>query len=409
MNTKTTQRGRFDARTIVSPMRCGTETKNQDRARWSPAAQVAVVCDGVTSAPFAAEAAELITSASPVLFDRHPLERLRILCGLLYQRRAEAMELDLHLPENTPPAMQAMLAEVARENLKNAFQTTLAALRLQAGKQVVQADMLTCGDSALFAFGPDGTLLHTSLVSGPENSDSPAVGHGSDAQAVLLEAGSQMRVRVLGDGRAHRMLMQRAGILQPESWLVCRMLGAWPRPRTVPTGPSQRTGKFRFMPDQLLLIPRHLVDALKDPDPGDCRRVQFPRSMRITRVQPPLHEAIRFDRRGSVTAVLPDHLETGECRYLQEKFPPDTQFLLATDGFYSGFENPEQIWDWLLVNARLLERPDERADLLRALHERLHAARGDDDISFVWVFPREGQSQARRVCCPAQSEDANAC
>ena len=44
--------------TVVSPMYDGADKKDQDRAVWFPVNQTACVCDGVTSSPFAAEAAE---------------------------------------------------------------------------------------------------------------------------------------------------------------------------------------------------------------------------------------------------------------------------------------------------------------------------------------------------------------
>lgn len=74
---------------------------------------------------------------------------------------------------------------------------------------------------------------------------------------------------------------------------------------------------------------------------------------------------------------------------MQDRFALDTHFVLTSDGFYGCFENPADLWSWLIRHREGLQDPPERQELLDALHHTLQEGHSDDDISFVWVFPRQ--------------------
>ena len=88
-----------------------------------------------------------------------------------------------------------------------------------------------------------------------------------------------------------------------------------------------------------------------------------------------------------MTAVLPDHVHTGQWSYFEERFPVDAFYLLASDGFYGCFSEPEDIWHWLIDAEDQLLDELERPRVMRTLHQHRHREHGDDDISFVWVTP----------------------
>ena len=92
------------------------------------------------------------------------------------------------------------------------------------------------------------------------------------------------------------------------------------------------------------------------------------------------------------TAVLPDHFLSGQWSYVEERFPTDSQFVLATDGFYSAFPDSKALWCWLQDHGHELEDEESRERILLELHQQLHAKSGDDDISFVWVRPRQDEA-----------------
>jgi hypothetical protein len=84
-----TERG-YAAIVVVSPLVHGEDKKDQDRARFFEPGQSACLCDGVTSSPDSAQAAELVTSFAPTLFQGNVAERLGVLCDLLMALRQES-------------------------------------------------------------------------------------------------------------------------------------------------------------------------------------------------------------------------------------------------------------------------------------------------------------------------------
>jgi len=96
---------------VISPMYDGEEKKDQDRAVWYDASQTACLCDAVTSSPYEVEAADLAIIFSLVFFSGGVKSILRTLCNLLIALRAEKLHSEIHLPNDRPASMQAILRE----------------------------------------------------------------------------------------------------------------------------------------------------------------------------------------------------------------------------------------------------------------------------------------------------------
>ena len=96
--------------TVTSPMCFGGEDKNQDRVRWCASTRTAGICDGVTSSPFAADAAEMVAEFTPALFQGSIEDRLHAISDLLVARRLEAQSTEFHPPANTSSAMSEMFS-----------------------------------------------------------------------------------------------------------------------------------------------------------------------------------------------------------------------------------------------------------------------------------------------------------
>ncbi|NLX15203.1 MAG: hypothetical protein GXY44_16365 [Phycisphaerales bacterium] len=375
MALKTNHPEPFEALTVVSPMCMGDEEKNQDRAYWFAPGAVAALCDGVTTSPLAAEAAELVSKSIPILFQGPVGERLRVLCDLLSARRMEAMRSDITPPKNAPPGLQEMLQEVAREKMARALQTTLVALSLTAGDELILADLVLCGGSAFFAFSPQQGLLTSSLGGNPEETSS-----AEKSRRIPFGPGDELLAKVVADGTRYPKLMRRNGIGKPDQWLLCKPLDR--------CGSNKSKGGLWLETDDLLLVPKYLAGTSQDPLLQGYRRFPFSKMIRVASDRRPLRPSISFNDRGAVTAVLPDHFYTGHWTHSQDRFPVDTHFVLASDGFYSCFENPDGLWQWLQSHEAALHQAKERQDLLARLHKQLHTKSSDDDISFIWICPR---------------------
>lgn len=380
---------RFDALTVVSPLACGGEDKDQDRARWLPETRVASLCDGVTTSPRSGEAAELVTDLAPMLFGGDVSERLRGVCQLLISRRLEAQRERVVLPPDVPQAMQEMLAEVAREHLGKAFQTTLVAAQFTPTDDGVIAEIIRCGDSAFFAFSAAGDLL-TSSPSGDFTAPSTGSDNAAQADSIPFSPGDELLVKVLGRASdpAVRADIGQIDLKVPARWLICAPLDrCHRRPTTAQHGKESPT--LWLSSSDLILVPEYLLGRVVDQDGSQYRRIGYSPTIRSTASPAPPVPEINFTGKGSVTDVLPDHYFTDRWIHRQDRFPPDTGFVLASDGFYESFADPQELWAWLSTNKAHLHEEDQRRELMQQLHVRLHDKRGDDDMSFVWVFPKE--------------------
>ena len=385
----------FDALTIVSPGHSSGDIKDQDRTYWFKPGSVGALSDGATTSPFSAEAADFVVRMSPVLFQGPAEERLRVICDLLTARRIEAIHSPITMPADTPAAMQAMLEEVARENLARSFQATLVATCLTMAEDAVLADVVCCGDSAFFAFGSDSRLLLSSLSPGMHLHETD---DRQDA-SIRFEPGYELLARIITNSDEHPELQRQAETDVSGHWLLCSPLDS----REVFSNSRHKTSPGHFLrPSDVLRVPAHLVGAVRDAGDGRYYRVPFSHRIRLARDGAQENGRAGFESKSSVTAALPDHFYTGGWRQFQERFPADASFVLASDGFYSGFSEPAALWTWLQEHEAGLRSPAEREQLLAELHRRLEEKSGDDDISFVWISrtgttnpPRKEKAHAR--------------
>ena len=385
----------FDALTVVSPLACGGDDKNQDRARWSPYARVASVCDGVTSSPRSSEAADLVTDLAPMLFKGDVRERLGGICDLLYMRRLQVRDEPVVLSPATPPCMHEMLLDVTRERMKIALQTTLVAAAFTATDNGTVGDVVRCGDSAFFAFSPSGELLASSPAWAPTPAAVDACACSS-SRGIRFGPGDKILVKVLGRASSRELAPQASQIRAKyrKRWLVCTPLdGCTECDPTAQQGTELPT--FWLTADGRLLVPEYLIGGAPRKCGEQYESVLYSSSIRLASNTQPAASAISFTGSGAVTEVLPDHYISDRWVHRQEHFPSDAQFLLASDGFYGAFDGPRQLWNWLAANKSALAQDKERSDLMLQLHERLQSKSGDDDMSFVWIFPT---ARPQRTC-----------
>jgi hypothetical protein len=386
-------RSYYDAVVIISPAVGGGEKKDQDRAAWFEKSYVAVVCDGTSSSPHAAEAAELTVSFTPPLFRGDLKSRLATLCDFLEERRLQSLHRPVVLARGTPAGMRQALIEVVMKQRQQGFQTTLTCVALTILDGRVSVRLLTCGDSAFFAFDPEGHLLADSLCLGTDGRIAAKEVPGSPSQA----PGSQMLRFVPGDEMLCRAictlsnwpeLAAEMGIPagHADRWLVCRPLDVFVNDRWGSSN-DNRAGQVSLTPSHLLVVPDYLVTRPRDEDYVNYRRCRLSTQVRIWPAPQADKPPSSSSGAGSVTAVLPDHFYQGRWHYSEEMFPLEAQFLLATDGFYRSFADPSEQWSWLQEHERQLLHNDTRAAPMMELHAGLARKRGDDDMSFVWLRP----------------------
>ena len=190
----------YAALAIVSPMMFGEDEKDQDRARWYGPGQRACVCDGVTSSPCSGEAAELVASHTPIMFDGNSKDKLQTVCDLLMARRKECQQSEMVFPDGTSPAMQNILRKVMQEKRASSFQTTLVAAEFVCSEKAMSAHILKCGDSAFFAFSNEGELLSSSLAHGPHNNRATQNKHNHSSlfDGMSFGPGDEILVRIEG-------------------------------------------------------------------------------------------------------------------------------------------------------------------------------------------------------------------
>ena len=368
---------------VVSPMVFGEECKDQDRARFFGPGQIACVCDGVTSSPHSAKAAELVTSMVPVLFRGNRRERLAMMCDLLTAERKQLQATPPSAPGDMPPGMQTMLRKVLQDKQATSFQTTMVAAQVRANEEEVIIDLLRCGDSALFAFSGDGDLLSSSLAR-----PSPLADKESDplaAKEFRFGPGDQILVRVEGDLGEHARPAVKSGrpSQHVRKWIVCTPVRTCSATKATTTRPRELV----IRPDDQLLVPRCLYGRQLESRGRQYRCLDYSSTIRIMPTSPACVMPDGIDHGGSATAVLPDHFYGGRFDSLKDRFPPGTHFVLCSDGFYSAFATASEMWAWLQQNEGVLGNGRQQEPELRGLHRRLHERYGDDDMSLVWMYP----------------------
>lgn len=379
----------FEALAVVSPLVEDGEEKNQDRARWFPHVAVATVCDGTSSSARSAEAAQLVADLSPMLFGEDTEECLRGICRLLTLRRAAAQHRPVKLAPGLPPAMQELMSSVARERMSSSYQTTMVSASFTFVDEQVSAEIVRCGDSALFAYSPSGELL---LSSPPLDAVADErEGHGSqNHDFTSFGPGDELLVKVLGTLTDHPEIASRSGVQAryASRWVVCMPLDQCER-GNVTRRLKCDVAPLMLRPGTLLLTPRYNLERHAGVQDTVYRRLRFATAIRAVQPSDPVQDApqVVFGAKSNLTAVLPEHVLSGRWVHRTETVPADTHFVLASDGFYGAFDSPGEQWKWLIRHGKRLCDHGSREQLLQKLHARLRSRDGDDDISFIWVSP----------------------
>ena len=369
----------------VSPSVFGGEAKNQDRAAFDDSTQTACVCDGITSSPHAGRAAKIITKAASLILD-DPSTNLEMATNYLLDRRIAALASPVKINASVSAPIRSLVQEAAKESLKKSFQTTFVALRCEIQQSDVEATMLSCGDSGIFAFSPSGQLLFTNLSGGQRP---PAEQHKPSCKTLRFCPGQELLTKSLGTLSHFPIIAQSLQIRTPDNWFLCRAIRLFDS--SAPSPVSQGRLALNLYPDELLAVPKYLVTHVKGAQCHTLGWLNYSRFVRriFTPVEDYSH--LTFDLRGHTTAALPDAYKAGQCFNISERFPEDTHFLLCSDGFYRVFSTPAEMWAWLTDHQSALTIRKQKKQLLADLHDRLNQACGDDDISFVWMRPPYGK------------------
>jgi hypothetical protein len=307
--------------------------------------------------------------------------------------REEYQQTEMVFPDGTSPAMQDVLRKVIQKKRASSFHTTMVAMKLACDEKKVVAHSLKCGDSAFFAFSHEGELLSSSLTNSPDNSQGTQNKryHSSLFEGMSFGPGDQILVRVEGLLSNNDALSRQTQIQKKhhKKWLVCAPIEVCGRDKPLTDKTPMALRKLCLRPVDRLLVPRYLHGTKLTSKGQRYRILDYSSTIRFLSTEGTNVSRSRISQRGTTTKVLPDHFYGGYVESYQDRFPPETHFVLCSDGLYSCFSDATYMWRWLRDHIRALSHKDERQSVLRRLHSMLNAKSGDDDISFIWVYPRK--------------------
>lgn len=369
----------------VSPSMFGGETKNQDRILFDSETNTACVCDGTTSSPYAELAAKFVSRSAPILLDNHE-QNLKTMADYLMAYRDRAIKKGVKADNSIPVSIRSIVQDAVKVSLKQSFQTTLAAASFERQASCTVVRVLSCGDSGFWALSPIGELLFTTLQNVAEN---PIPSDYQEQSLIPYYPNSELLIKITGTLSEFPDLLKSHKRQSPDKWYVCKAV--------CHCGSEHAGGAINdsygssLKPGELLLVPKYLVAAPKDPEYQEFRRLYYSRFVHRTVSPGLIRSDMHFNLQGNTTAVLPDHFYTGQWVYLEERFPVDTHFLICSDGFYRAFSDLAQMWIWLKTNEDALMKKVCKRKLLQELHDQLSRICGDDDISFIWMIPSKGE------------------
>ena len=154
-------KAKYSVLRVVSPSQLG-ERKNQDRAVFCRPSSDFAVCDGVSSSPYSAKAATLLTLNAQLLLKK-PKKYLPKMVDKLQFYRQRAVEAGIKVSPSYPEAMQEILLEAGKTKLQKSFQSTMIAAKLSACDDGIRATIICFGDSGFFAVNRQGELLWNNL------------------------------------------------------------------------------------------------------------------------------------------------------------------------------------------------------------------------------------------------------
>ncbi len=367
----------YSAVTCLSPMAENGEEKNQDRARWYEPDQIACVCDGVSSSPYSDISAQILTDFAPAIFSDKEIERMHFICDLLMKLRKEALDRYTSSCENND-TLQSFLQDIARSKCSTSFQSTLMAVKLTKINKETIADIIKCGDSAMFVFNNKGVLLNTTLKDAAVSSVSN--------DEIIFGPGDELIVKVIGKLSEDTELSQKTNLSEEfaKNWSICKPVDG-PCIEKCKDSFSSLQPCLKLNKIEKVIVPDFLLNDSSVIKGSKYCAIEF--SSLIRAVSDTFQ--INFDivKETSETCVLPDHFYCGHCQFTQDRFPLDSHFVLGSDGFYSAFSNSQEMWNWLQENSDILKHNTETEKPLDQLHEKLQHQSGDDDISFIWAYP----------------------
>ena len=363
----------FQAVILKSPAQSDGELKNQDRAEWFSPVHTACVCDGVTSSPHAARAAEIASTFSPALFDRDIKQQLETLSNILLCQRLSAQDKGINIT-NTSANMQKIMQEAAREKLKHSFQTTLVAAKLFPHDHSITVRLIWIGDSGFFAYSTAGDLLLTNLAMETKllkNIINPQ-------QKIWFGPGAAIITKIVGELADYPALIRKTSF---RNAIICQVLSS-----SAETPIKKITSSGLWLnPGETLIVPSYLLSHPCDVRYRHLATVIYSRFIQSTAC--PMQDKIKVVLKdaANTTEVIPDHFETSNSHYLQEEFPEDAEFLLCSDGFYRCFNQPSEMLTFL----KRYRSSSKKAQFIKHLHHRLIDSFGDDDISVIWISPNK--------------------
>ncbi len=378
----------FRINQAVSPAIFKGEPKNQDRAFFDTQTCTAALCDGITSSPYAQKAATIVSRSASLIFGGDSDKNLKTICDLLMAHRKLTIKKGIKAAASIPESMKELVEEAAKAKLATSFQTTLVCAAFEYQQNNIYTKVLCCGDSAYFAFSSDGQMLLSNL----SHIDGEAANNQIDTdKAIYFSQGTELLTKIVGPLCKFSNIAAKMNILNAENWVVCHALSLCTKDEI--KAMSADNSVLRLKQNELILAPKYLFSMPKDLEYKEFRRLLHSRFIRQLSSLSKQVSDIRFSSQGAATAVLPDHYYTGQWKYFEERFAPDTHFLLCSDGFYHAFSNPAEIWDWLKTNEKHLAVSRQKKSVLTELHQRLNQSCGDDDISFIWVKPKDQKKE----------------
>jgi serine/threonine protein phosphatase PrpC len=182
---------------VVSPGKEDDELKDQDRIRLATRQedrallQFAAVCDGITTSPYAAEAAAYAASHVELLFN---VDGLKQIVDELRKMRAMLAEKPIELSEYKSEILKNIFVDVVRAKQQRSHQTTFVAVRMNHRPDQLLITAVSCGDSALFIVTENGELLYSNLN---VTSASDSFKHDSPVTDALPDSFDESRSNVL--------------------------------------------------------------------------------------------------------------------------------------------------------------------------------------------------------------------
>jgi hypothetical protein len=206
--------------------------------------------------------------------------------------------------------------------------------------------------------------------------------------------GHQILVRIEGQFSKYRFLGKLAGIKDKhfKNWLVCKPVDVCKASQNPSDEDLLDPHSIYLKPTDRLIVPKYLYGKELISNGQQYRVLDYSSTIRPVAATGANTPVNHINQQGFTTLALPDHYYHGCVESFQDRFPPQMQFVLCSDGLYNCFSDTSSLWKWLRGNSGALLNKDGRIAVLERLHSKLATKGGDDDISFVWIYPRKGNN-----------------